>query len=146
MLRSGLTHASLLHVGLVVMGIRVCETVLWSLRYWVMLDVAGRPVGVAEAGIIAAASQMAILLPIQVGLREWTVGIVAGLLADAGGGDVGGSLSAEATRQGLLADLLCRGADLAVMVPAGLVASWLVYRSIARARAGAGRSLAGTAK
>jgi len=138
MLRSGLAHATLLHVGLVVMGVRVCETVLWSLRYWLMLDVAGRPVSVGEAGIIAAASQMAILLPIQVGLREWTVGIVAGMLAHAGQNGASGLLDAEAARPGLLADLLCRGADLAVMVPAGLVASWLVYRSIAKVRVGAG--------
>ena len=148
MLRSGLAHASLLHVGLVVMGVRVCETALWSLRYWVMLDVAGRPVSAAEAGIIAAASQLAILLPIQLGLREWTVGIMAGLLAHAGSNDVGGGPSETATQQGLLADLLCRGADLMVMVPAGLVASWMVYRSIAGARAEAtkvtGAAVAGT--
>ena len=137
-MRRGLAHATLRHVGLVVIGIRVCETMLWSLRYWVMLDVAGRPVGVAEAGIIAAASQMAILLPIQVGLREWTVGIVAGLLAHDGGVGLSGSMSETATRQGLLADLLCRGADLAVMVPAGLLASWLVYQSIALARLSTG--------
>ncbi len=146
MLRSGLGHATLMHVGLVVMGIRVCETVLWSLRYWVMLDVAGRPVSVAEAAIIAAASQMAILLPIQVGLREWTVGIVLGLLPHAGQSNANGLLDSNGARIGLLADLLCRSADLAVMVPAGLVASWLVYRSIAVAQAGAGglnRAIAG---
>lgn len=132
--RSGVRHLGLPMAAGLCVAIRLIETAGWAVRYWILLDVAGRPIDFSLAVIIAGASQLAILLPVQVGLREWTVGAVLALLGPAitTGGDpnAASAQTLELARPGLLADLLCRGADLSVMIPAGLLASWFVYRRI----------------
>lgn len=140
--RRGVQSAPLWICAVAVCGLRTVETLLWTLRYAVMLDVAGVRLGLGEALVVAGASQLAILLPIQVGVREWTVGIVTAMLAKMGAassvGELGAaaeSLTIDGMRPGVLADLLCRGADLAVMVPAGAIASVWVYGRIRRAQA-----------
>lgn len=103
------------------LALRGVEMGVWALRYWLVFDVIGQPIDVQSAILIAAVSQIVSLLPIAVGLREWSVAMLS-----------------RATPIGLTADLLNRAVELVVGVPLGLVCGWWLWRRVqVRARASA---------
>ncbi len=103
------------------LALRGVEMGVWALRYWLVFDVIGQPIDVQSAMLIAAVSQIVALLPIAVGLREWSVAMLS-----------------AATPIGLTADLLNRAVELVVGVPLGLLCGWWLWKRVqVRARASA---------
>ena len=114
-------------------GFRLLDMTIWLVRYSCLFALVGHPVGIRDAAAITAASQAAMLSPIPLGLREWTVGAVHGLLDIPAGSEGGVSLSAIAP--GVAADLANRGAELLVAVPLGIIATvWLMRRARTHSR------------
>lgn len=106
----------------VVLGLRYLDLAVWVARYLAVFAIVGRPLAIEEAVAIALVSHAALLLPIAgngLGLREWAVGLTAGLLPGSDG----------QTEIGLAADLVNRGFEVLVAVPVGLVClGWLARR------------------
>lgn len=121
-------------------ALRYADALVWSCRYAVAFAIAGEPLGLTGAVAVALASQAAMLLPVQLGVREWVVGLTAAMLpatwfVGGGAGAVDGIVeSVDATGQsaaafsavapGLLADLIGRCAELVWAVPGGLICGW----------------------
>lgn len=106
-------------------AIRYLEMIVWAARYWLVFEVIGAPVSFWQLGVIVVSSQVAGLLPVQLGVREWIVGVMTGVVATLGVAAVGG----PSMTQGLLADLINRAAEVACSVPLGLTAAaWLARR------------------
>lgn len=114
-------------------ALRYADVLVWTARYALVFDLAGQPVDLRQAAIVAAASQAAMAVPIQVGVREWIVGLAGAAVA----GQLGGGSAVNAAAPGVAADLLNRGAELAVLLPLGLGSTlWLWgLRSTRTARA-----------
>jgi hypothetical protein len=85
-------------------------------------------VGVLGAGALTAVGQLAMLTPVQFGLREWAIGLASASLPGEASG-LGQVRLADAAAPGLLADCLMRAAELLIVLPVGLTASvWLWKR------------------
>ncbi len=112
-------------LGLCVL-LRVLDTLLWALRYMLAFELIGEPTDFATCVIFAGVSQIAGQMPVQLGLREWTVGIASSVFRrgqDAGPGAAGGVLP------GLQADLVTRAAEIVCAIPVGLLSYvWLSRR------------------
>jgi len=123
-------------------GFRIFDMTIWIARYLCVFAMVGQPIGVRDAAGIAAAAQGAMLSPIPLGLREWTVGLVHAMLGPGGAGTVTGQPGAtvDALAPGIAADLVNRATELLVALPLGIVASlWLTRRlRAARQPTGAG--------
>lgn len=104
------------------LGLRYIDLGVWVGRYLAVFAIVGRPLAIEEAVAIALVSHAALLLPIAgngLGLREWAVGLTAGLLP-AGNGQ---------TEIGLAADLVNRGFEVMIAVPVGVACLvWLARR------------------
>jgi hypothetical protein len=111
---------------------------VWMLRYALVFGLIGRPLGPTSAAAIALGGQAAMVLPIQIGLREWVVGLTSTLLPESH--TVAGAAAAASLSPGLLADLINRAAELAVSVPLGLAAAAVLYRRWTTRREPAGGS------
>ncbi|MDZ4753112.1 MAG: hypothetical protein SGJ11_01280 [Phycisphaerae bacterium] len=102
--------------------LRYLETLLTALRYHIAFALIGAPVPFATSCAIACVSMIATLVPFVsngIGLREWSIGLLAPVLAG------------YELEQGLAAELLHRAAEIAVIVPTGLLGfAWLWRRSI----------------
>jgi hypothetical protein len=109
------------------MGLRCADVLVWALRYWLVFEAIGRPLSSAAAVVIAGASQAAMAVPVQVGVREWIVGLASGVLPPWLSGRTGmGEGVVGAAAPGLAADLVNRAVELAVLIPVGVVcAVWL---------------------
>lgn len=110
-------------------SLRIADVGLWAVRYWLVFRLIGTPVVPEAAAIIAAASQLAMVVPVQLGVREWIVGLAAAWLPPSLA--VAGTRAAGAAgvAPGLLADLVNRAAELLVALPVGLVSGvWLAGR------------------
>lgn len=110
--------------------LRIADTHLWSLRYLLAFRLIGydQPYGVCV--VIAGVSQIAGQMPVQLGLREWTVGLTSGAIR------LGvHPLATAAAAPGLMADLVCRAAEIACAIPVGIVSFLWIRRHLARARA-----------
>jgi len=119
-------------------ALRYADAVVWAARYAVAFAIAGEPLGVAGAVAVALASQLAMLMPVQLGVREWVVGLTAASLPGSWFASCAASSDAEtivaasgqaattltAIAPGLLADLIGRAAELAWAIPGGLVCGW----------------------
>ncbi|HYE03230.1 MAG TPA: hypothetical protein VD963_08335 [Phycisphaerales bacterium] len=133
----------------IALTLRTLDVLVWCVRYWAAFALLGRGISPLEAGILAAASQGAMVVPVQLGVREWLVGSAYAALPALGalaGPDLPGPARAPAPpppaaesagaalaamTPGLLAELVNRAAELLIALPAGLVSTaWL-----ARARA-----------
>lgn len=107
-------------------GLRYADTLAWAVRYWVVFGVVGKSITPAQAAVFAAASNVAMLVPVAgngLGVREWAIGLLApalpGWLGEAG-----------SLREALSADLINRVAEVAVTIPLGLVCGgWVVRRA-----------------
>jgi hypothetical protein len=112
---------------------RAVDLLVWAARYLICFQLIGAPIGPDGALAIAAIASAASLIPLAgngLGLREWTTGLLAPLLA-------GVRLDA-----GLAADLLNRGAEILTMIPAGVVAIAALLRRAHRRRRSAGERAA----
>jgi hypothetical protein len=120
---------------------RYFDMLTWAVRYTIIFSLIGHPVGIVGGGAMTAVGQVAMLTPVQFGVREWAVGVANAAMGEArrewgggGPGDAGpGRLDAtrvgDATAPGLLADCCMRAAELLVVLPVGLVsAGWVVRR------------------
>lgn len=108
-----------------VIALRIADCAVWTLRYLLLFELIGQPIGTSGAAVIAVSSQAAMLSPVPLGLREWVVGLVAAAMA---GGAA--EVTVEAMTVGVAADLVNRAAELAVALPLGLVAGWVVLRRV----------------
>jgi hypothetical protein len=104
--------------------LRLLDSCAWTARYALAFHVIGHPIGLTQAAAISAVSQIVGMTPVQLGLREWAVGLCARFLP----------ATTARTAVGLSADLLNRAAELLVSVPLGLACSLLVWRRLARAQ------------
>ena len=103
--------------------VRWFDMLVWAARYWVAFRLIGSPIDVLPAVLLATVSQVVLLVPFAgngLGFREWAVGLVAGRFAIA------------AVSLGIIADLVNRIAELAVAIPAGLIAWSILSRRLAR--------------
>ncbi|MFI4915527.1 MAG: hypothetical protein ACIAS6_03335 [Phycisphaerales bacterium JB060] len=111
-------------------ALRVLDMAIWAGRYAVAFEVAGTPIELPAALMLAVASQIAMLVPFAgngLGLREWLIGALAAGLPAAmfGGADAGLS-------QGLTADVLNRVVEVMVAIPVGLLGLAFIARRLKR--------------
>lgn len=109
--------------------IRYLDMGAWALRYWILFTIVGSPISAPAAIAVALVSQAASLVPISgngLGIREWSVGLLAGMLP--------ASIPGEGVGAGLAADLLNRAAELAVSIPLGLLCAQRVSARLSRER------------
>lgn len=109
-------------------ALRLADYYVWVIRYYLAFSIIGFSISWPEAAGVAVASQLVQLLPVQVGPREWAVGLVASFLPSTRAL----STSTIRTTTGLSADLLNRASELAVSLPIGLACTWWVYRRLRR--------------
>jgi hypothetical protein len=106
---------------------RYCDSLVWGLRYALVLHLAGGTPSVAGCAAIASVSQSSALIPIggnAIGLREWAVGFTTDALGEA---FLRGGMSLS---QGLAAELLNRAGEVAASIPVGLACAWWVARRL----------------
>lgn len=123
-------------------GFRLLDMTLWVIRYLCLFALVGQPLPLRHAAAIAAASQAAMLSPVPLGLREWTVGFVYALLSPDRLDEYG--VSVDTLAPGVSADLANRAVELLVSVPLGVVATIWLMRRIRASRAAAAASAAST--
>lgn len=123
---------------------RYLDVCCWTARYILVFALLGRTVTIPAAAGIALSGQAAMLSPVQLGLREWLVGVAASIVPDAAGTRYFPT-SVEALAPGLMIDLVNRAAELAVAVPLGTLATAVLVARFRRARA-LGRDDPGTAR
>lgn len=112
---------------------RYADSLVWSLRYWLLFSVAGRPQGVSTTSAIAGISQSASLIPFAgngLGVREWMVGLAARSLPEWYGKD-----TSMPVAFGVSAELLNRACEVVVAVPVGLLSLWWLAKRYGRVRA-----------
>lgn len=111
-------------IGLAI-GLRVADLFIWTLRYFTAFSITGNPIGMANACIVACASQAAMAFALWgngLGVREWSVGLTgSGLLRGSG------------TVVGLTADLVNRIAELVTAIPLGIVCTIVATRHVREA-------------
>jgi hypothetical protein len=111
------------------MAFRYVDICVWAARYALIFSMIGRPLTPTSAAAVAFSSQVVMISPVQLGLREWVVGTAAGVLE---AGETSGRLALPSTvaslTPGLLADLVNRSAEFVVAIPAGLLAAGVLYR------------------
>jgi hypothetical protein len=96
---------------------KFCDMSIWVARYAVVFALVGAPLDAPRTVLVAAISQIVLLIPISgngIGLREWAV-----------------AFTAEA---GLRADVVNRAAETIMVLPIGLVCTWWVARRYRRHR------------
>jgi hypothetical protein len=108
------------------MVLRYLDLLTWTCRYMVVFALIDHPISWPGAGALACVIQIPMLIPIVgngLGLREWTVGAMAGVLP-AAALSTRGSLT---TTTGLAADLFNRIAEVCCALPVGLACSAFLY-------------------
>ena len=111
-------------------ALRYVDIVVWVGRYALAFAILGSPLSLVGATVTALASEAAMLSPVQLGLREWVVGVTSAAFA----GDIGVGGEAAVVARGLLADMLNRGIEIAVALPVGLLAAGWIMRRLQAAR------------
>jgi hypothetical protein len=105
--------------------LRYTETMLTALRYHLAFQLVGTPVSAHTSVAIACVSMAASLVPFVsngIGLREWAIGLLAPVL------------TSYALEQGIVAELVNRAAEVAMILPTGLIGAFVLWR---RARSSA---------
>ena len=95
--------------------LRTVDLLLTAARLWLAFQIAGEAVTYETAIVMAAASlliKLVGLTPNGLGLSEWAIAGLAGLLAPI------------ATADGILAALVDRTIEVLIVVPAGMFAAW----------------------
>ena len=104
--------------------VRVIETCVWALRIHIAFQLIGQPIDAPAALALACIANAANTIPFVgngIGIREWSVGFLAQLIA--------GVPLADA----LAAELLGRVAEIIIFIPAGL-AAWPMLHTRLRVR------------
>ncbi len=105
--------------------LRYLDLLVWVGRYWAVFAVIGVPLSLRESVALAIVSQIALLVPIAgngLGLREWAIGLLAGVLPAFAG--------TEGTAMGLAGDLVHRGFELAAAILVGVPALLVLSRTL----------------
>ncbi|MBC7834074.1 MAG: hypothetical protein H7Y88_03115 [Phycisphaerales bacterium] len=126
----------------IAVSLRLADMCVWTVRYVAAFALIGHRLDPLSAVVIAAASQAAMVVPIQLGVREWIVGVVSaglpGVLASIHGVGLAGENGAPATgvlsgmggggvaagaalAPGLMAEIANRCAELVWAIPIGTV-------------------------
>lgn len=119
------------------LALRVVDMVVWTVRYMLAFAIIGEPLNPLQAAVIATVSQLIALLPVQLGVREWSVGLLRAFLPGVGGPSTPPATAGQAVAAmtpGLLADVLNRVAELLVAVPVGLLCAAYLARRVASTR------------
>jgi uncharacterized membrane protein YbhN (UPF0104 family) len=101
--------------------VRQVELALWTLRYWAVFQLVGAPIDLETAIVLASVSVIATLLPIVsngLGIREWVIGLLAPMI----------SHDPVSTPQAIVAELVHRAAEIAVMAPFGITSIIVLVR------------------
>ena len=101
--------------------IRIVETCMWALRIHISFQLIGQPIDAPAALALACAANIANIIPFignGIGIREWSVGFLAPLIA--------GVPLADA----LAAELVGRVAEIIFFIPAGLAAWPLLHKRL----------------
>jgi uncharacterized membrane protein YbhN (UPF0104 family) len=101
--------------------VRQLELALWTLRYWAVFQLVGAPIDLETAIVLGSVSVIATLLPIVsngLGIREVVIGFLAPLI----------SHEPVSTSQAIVAELVHRAAEIAVMAPIGVTALIVLVR------------------
>lgn len=117
-------------------GIKFLDSAVWAGRYAAVFALVGAPINVGAAIALALVGQITMLVPLfgnGLGLREWSIALVAPVLA------IGAMDGSVVDPTALAADLLNRGVEVLVALPAGVAATLLagvwLRRAIARGKA-----------
>lgn len=113
---------------------RYLDVCCWTARYALVFAVLGRPITAPAAAAVALSGQAAMLSPVQLGLREWMVGVATSLIPGAAA-QPALPTTAEAIAPGLVIDLINRAAELAVAIPIGTIATVVLVARFRRVRA-----------
>lgn len=121
---------------LAALAVRLVEVQVWAARYAACFALVGVPIAWGAALALAAAAQLATLVPVggnALGWREWITGVLTPLLP------VGLSLTTAASLQtGLTADLAHRAIEVALAAVVGLACAAWVARRVRAAGLGIG--------
>ncbi|MGI9013246.1 MAG: hypothetical protein ACR2GY_03250 [Phycisphaerales bacterium] len=103
--------------------LRMCDVMVWSVRYLLVFSLVGHPIGFETAVALAAVSMVSTMVPFLsngLGLREWAIGLAAPLLARefSSAADAGSFVD---TPIAIAADLVNRGLELVVIAITGSV-------------------------
>ncbi len=100
-------------------ALRLVDMLLLAARLWGAHHLIGKAIEPAAAAWLAGPAQIAGLLPVQVGVQEWAIGLFSSALAT-----------------GVAAAIVNRAADLAVCVPVGSCSLLWLWRTGWRGRGG----------
>lgn len=112
------------------LAVRYLDILAWVARYAVVFALMGYPLTLAEATLVTAVSQAALLIPFVgngLGVREWGIGLAVPIVA-----------SESPRALGLAADLVNRAIEVVIAAPVGLIASAWLYRRTGRRFGSAG--------
>lgn len=113
---------------------RYLDGAVWTARYAIIFRLLGQEISLPAAAAVAFFSQVAMISPVQLGLREWMVGLASSLIPEnLRRGSATGAASVAAMAPGLLADIVNRAAELASAIPVGVLATVVLYRRWRRA-------------
>lgn len=112
----------------VAFALKALDLLTWTARYVLVFHLAGVDIGWVQGLAVAVVAQTAMLVPLignGLGIREWAVGLLSGLLP----------MAAATTATGLGADLINRAAEIIAAIPVGLLCGlWLARWHGSRSR------------
>jgi hypothetical protein len=111
--------------------LRMIDICVWISRYVVAFAILGVPLPLLGATVVALASEAAMLAPVQLGLREWVVGVVGSAFVNSAS-TIGPKGAADPIALGLMADIFCRAIEVLVAVPVGVPATLWILRRLAK--------------
>ncbi|MDX2130905.1 MAG: hypothetical protein SFY69_02485 [Planctomycetota bacterium] len=112
--------------------LKYADTLAWSLRYWTIFALLGVPISATQAVAIALVAQVSMLVPglaNGLGVREWTVGLLAGALPAWMAWGAGASPDVAVA---LSADLSLRALEVGAAVVVGAACAWRLARGRTR--------------
>lgn len=122
---------------------RYVDMIVWFVRYAIVFTLIGYPLSAYSAAGVTVTAQAAMVTPVQFGLREWMVGMTTAAVSEVGrttpekGAETDRPTARVSPKQvlrdaapGLVGDACMRAAELAIVIPAGLISTLWVFRSM----------------
>jgi len=111
--------------GFLVLGLlfRNADLLVWMIRYAAAFTLLGFEITPMQIVVITAVSQVAQVIPITgggLGLREWGVGIAAGMAS---------KTTSVTMRSAIAADVINRVAETIIVIPLGIICTGIVARN-----------------